>query len=134
MAKVFRLEIITPVEILFDDQVIHFRAPGVAGDFGVLADHAPMMTALKAGRLQVDFQNRSEDYAVSGGYLEVHENRAVILAETCIHKENIDLPRAQRARERAIRKLEEATTPEDREEWRAALNRALTRIHVAEGK
>jgi F-type H+-transporting ATPase subunit epsilon len=133
MAKEFRLEVVTPIQMSYVSDVIHLRAPGVAGDFGVLADHAPMMAALKAGRLHVDTVDAGFDFAISGGYLEVHQNRSVIFAETCTRKEDIDLPRASSAKQRALKELEEATTPQQQDDARAALARALARIKVAEG-
>jgi F-type H+-transporting ATPase subunit epsilon len=133
MAKPFKLEVVTPTETSYVSEVIHLRAPGAAGDFGVLADHAPMMAALRAGRLHVDTADTGFDFAISGGYLEVHTNRAVIFAETCTRKEDIDLARAQAAKQRALKELEAATTSVQQEEARAALTRALARIKVAEG-
>ena len=133
MAKPFRLEIITPTAHPFNAEIIHVRAPGVGGEFGVLADHAPMMAALKPGRLHVDDPDTGFDFAVTGGYFEVHENRAIVFAETCIRKEDIDLERAIAAKNRALKELEEAESAELQAQARHALARALCRIKVAEG-
>ena len=86
MANTFRLEIVTPKGVVLDEQVVHVRCPGAAGDFGILAGHAPMMAALGSGRLGVDFADHSEDFAVTGGYLEVHNDFAVVMAESCFKK------------------------------------------------
>ena len=133
MAKPFHLEVVTPTETSYVSDVIHLRAPAIGGDLGVLADHAPMMTALRAGRLHVDTEEGGFDFVVTGGYLEVHTNRAVVFAETCTRREDIDLARAIAAKDRALKELEAAPTVAEQEEARAALNRALARIKVAEG-
>ncbi len=131
MARSYKLEVITPEGRVYDSEVIHLRAPGLEGDFGILAEHAPIMAALRIGKLHVDESDNSFDFAVSGGYLEGHENQIVLLAETCERKEAIDVERAGRARDRALKRLEEAEGT-DMERARAALMRALNRLRVAE--
>jgi F-type H+-transporting ATPase subunit epsilon len=133
MAKLFTLEIITPAGRVFSGEVIHCRAPGVDGDFGVLAEHAPLMAGLRPGRLHLDDPDESFDFAITGGYFEVHTNRAVVLAENCIRRQDIDLDRARAARARALQMLGEAVTPEDQETARTALAKSLAILKVGEG-
>jgi F-type H+-transporting ATPase subunit epsilon len=133
MAKPFQIEIVTPTATRYKGEIIHVRAPGVDGDFGVLADHAPMMAGLRPGRLRLDEHNVSFDFAITGGYFEVHSNRAVVLAEDCIKREDIDLKRAMEARDRALTELEEAKTAAEQDDARVALAKALAIIKVAEG-
>jgi F-type H+-transporting ATPase subunit epsilon len=132
MARSYKLEVISPEGRVFESEVIHLRAPGLEGDFGILADHAPVMAALRIGKLHVDQSNDAFDFAISGGYLEGHGNHIVLLAETCERKENIDVERARRARDRALKRLEEAAEGTDMERARSALMRALNRLRVAE--
>ena len=132
MAKTFKLEVISPDGREYESDVIHLQAPGLEGDFGILADHAPIMAALRAGKLHVDEPNTSFDFAVSGGYLEGHDNLIVLLAETCERKEDINVERAQQARDRALKRLEVVKGDIDIDRARAALMRALNRLHVAE--
>ena len=132
MPKTYQLEVISPEGKVYESEVIHLMAPGLEGDFGILADHAPIMAALRAGKLHVDQPGSSFDFAVSGGYLEGHDNHVVLLAETCEPKENIDVERAKRARDRALKRLKEAPEGTDFDKARAALMRALNRLHVAE--
>jgi F-type H+-transporting ATPase subunit epsilon len=132
MAHSYKLEVITPEGRVYESEVVHLRAPGLEGDFGILAEHAPIMAALRIGKLHVDEPTTSFDFAVSGGYLEGHENQIVLLAETCERKENIDIERARRARERAVKRLTETREGIDIDRARAALMRALNRLHVAE--
>ncbi len=132
MAKPFELNIVTPAGSFFTGEIWHVRAPGVDGDFGVLADHAPLMAALRAGRLRVDQANESSDFVITGGFFEVHDNRAVVLAENCLRRENIDLERAYAARERALQTLAVAVTPEDQLAARTALDKAVAVIKFGE--
>jgi len=132
MAKPFELDIVTPTGTFFTGEIWHVRAPGVDGDFGVLADHAPLMAGLRAGRLRIDQANESFDFVLTGGFFEVHDNRAVVLAENCLRREDIDLQRANAARERALQALAAATTPEDQATARTALDKATAIIKFAE--
>ncbi len=134
MAKTFSIEIVTPAGPFFSGEIIHVRAPGVDGDFGVLADHAPLMAALRPGRLRVDDPDESFDFVVTGGFFEVHSNRAVVLAESAMRHEDIDLERARQARDRALKMVAEATTPEAEEEARTALEKAVAVIQFGETK
>jgi len=132
MSKLFTLEIITPLGTFFKGEILHVRAPGVEGDFGVLADHAPLMAGLKAGRLRVEDPDESFDFVMTGGFFEVHSNRAVVLAETCLRKEDVDLERATRARARALQALAEAKTPEEQEVARTNLSKVMALIKFIE--
>lgn len=132
MATLFHVELITVERHLLSADVAHVRVPGSGGDFGVLAHHAPLAAGLRPGRLTIDFPDHSEDFAVGGGYFTVENNRAVILAETCLRKSEIDLDRAQRARTYAQEKFDNAETQAERDEARQMLLRAQARIMVAE--
>lgn len=133
MAKNFHLDILTPAGKVYSGDVWHVRAPGAGGDFGVLADHAPMMAGLSPGRLRVDMPDQSYDfYAIGRGYFEVHGNHAVVLTANCVEKDDIDLERARAARERALQHIAAATSPKEEDEARVALEFALAQIKLAE--
>lgn len=132
MAKLFSLEIITPLGSFFKGDIIHVRAPGLEGDFGVLADHAPLMAGLRPGRLQVEDPDESFDFVMTGGFFEVHSNRAVVLAENCFRKEDVDIERARRARDRALQMLGEANTAEEQHMARENLEKAMALIRFGE--
>ena len=132
MAKSFFLEIITPAATIFKGEIIHVRAPGVDGDFGVLADHAPMMAGLRPGRVQIEDPDEAFDFVITGGFFEVHASRAVILAEECMRREDINLERVMQARDRALKMLADAHTPEEQEVARVALSKAVAILQFAE--
>lgn len=77
------LEILTPERKLFSGEVYGVQMPGITGSFEVLDRHAPMVSALKAGRVKVlrDRQNHTDTYNIQGGFVEVLNNRVTVLVE-----------------------------------------------------
>jgi F-type H+-transporting ATPase subunit epsilon len=134
MANTFHVELITPEKHLLSAEIVHLRAPGSAGEFGILANHAPMVAGLDAGRLQIDFPGHKEEFAIGGGYFTVEDNKAIILAETCFRKNEIDLDEAKKNKLDAQKRVESAATAADREEAQMALKRYAAQVHVAEHK
>jgi F-type H+-transporting ATPase subunit epsilon len=131
MSSAFRLRMFTLEKRVYEGAVISLTAPGVDGYFGVLAHHAPMIAALKPGKLSLKDEHGEERiYAVSGGFLEVSANSVVLLAETIEHAGEIDLSRAAEAKERAARRLGSDLPDIDTLRAQAALSRALNRIRV----
>jgi F-type H+-transporting ATPase subunit epsilon len=79
----FTFRLVTPQRVVFEGPVLSIQAPGSEGYLGVLAHHAPLITALKAGRLEMrDPSGRVSAYHVGGGFLEVSNNRASVLADS----------------------------------------------------
>jgi len=133
MAGTFMLEIVSPEELLFKNEVQFVVVPELDGDLGVLRNHAPLIAALKIGILRyTDTDGAIKKMAVSGGFMEVMANEARILAETAEPGSQIDVLRAKAAKERAESRL--AAKAEDTNIARAqmALQRAITRIRAAE--
>lgn len=82
MAAVFQLSILTPEKAVFEGTVEYVQAPGTEGYFGVLAHHAALVTALANGTLTVrHIGGREDQWRVSGGFFEVSQNRATVLAD-----------------------------------------------------
>lgn len=77
------LEILTPERKLFSGEVYGVQMPGISGSFEVLDRHAPLVSALKAGRVKVlrDRQNHTDTYNIQGGFVEVLNNRVTVLVE-----------------------------------------------------
>lgn len=83
MAKSFRLLIITPEKTVFDSEVTSVMAPGDLGYLGVLADHAPLITSLKSGNIEMTGKDGVKSkIVISGGFMEILRNTATILAES----------------------------------------------------
>jgi F-type H+-transporting ATPase subunit epsilon len=130
MARTFHLEIVTPDRALLSEEVVSIIAPGVEGYLGVLANHAPLVTELNVGVLRIRYPDDTEEnVAVSGGFMEVANNRVLVLADAAERPQDIDIQRAKEALLRARQRLQDPTM--DRERARAALERAINRLRVA---
>ena len=83
MAESFHLSVLTPTESVIDEEVESAVFPGTEGYLGVLAHHAPLITGLKPGKLTVrGTDGETRVYFVAGGFLEVSNNRANVLADS----------------------------------------------------
>jgi F-type H+-transporting ATPase subunit epsilon len=126
------LEIVTPERRVLSVQVDEVRAPGALGGFGIRLDHEPFMTALEPGRLTYVEGGREHHYAIGGGFLQVAENRVLVLADTAEAAADIDVERARRAFEDAQGRLLQSTEQDESHAAEAArVRRAAARISVA---
>lgn len=88
----YHLQVVTPEQIIFDDEVIALIAPGENGYLGVLTDHAPLLSSLKMGILIItDKYKKKSYYKVSAGFLEVNHNKASIIVETIESTAPVDI-------------------------------------------
>ena len=130
--KTFHLEIVTPKRIVFKGEVTSFSAPGVDGGFQVLHSHAPLLASVKIGKVKISAVGGNEvHYAISGGFVEVRENKVILLAETAERADEIDVDRVIAARVRALKRLAEKYPKIDIERAKLALYRALNRLKIA---
>lgn len=119
-------------EVYSEEGVDEVVAPGIEGEFTVLPQHAAMITMLKAGIMRVVKGNDETDLAVIGGFFEVKDDRVTILADFAERSDEIDTARAEEARRRAERALEEKESTETLIEAAAAMQRALLRLRASE--
>ena len=127
------LEIVTPERRAFEGDVDEVIVPGSEGEMGILPHHAPLISLLGQGGLRLKAGGEEQEFAIFGGFLQVRPDRVVVLAETADLASEIDLERAERARHEASQILEGGfVEPADLASARAALQRALVRIRVAE--
>ena len=130
--KAFKLEIVTPKKVAFGADVTSFSAPGIVGGFQVLKNHAPLLSNIAVGEVKlVDLEGNELHFATSGGVVEVHDNKVIMLAETAERSDEIDVTRAEAARDRARKRLAEKKAEIDIERARLALFRAMNRLKVA---
>jgi len=128
-----QLDVVTPTRLVVSERVTEVVAPGTEGYFGVLPDHIPFITTLKAGTLTYWKGKQERHLAVSGGYAEVRGNRLSILADNAEVAEEVDVARAERARQRAERRLQEWASGAEAIDFaraEAALQRALARLEA----
>ena len=126
------VEVVTAERELYNGEADELIAPGTEGELGILPRHAALLTTLKAGELRIKLHGAEEPLFVSGGFLEVSNNQATVLADTAEHAEEIDQARAEEARRRAQERLAQTTSNEERAELQGALQRALERLRVVE--
>ena len=107
-------------------------APGTEGRLGILPRHAALLTTLSPGALNIKLGDAEEPIFISGGFLEVSNNSVIVLADTAELAEEIDQARAEEARRRAQEELAQAQSDVERAELLGALERAMTRLRVAE--
>ena len=133
MSQKLTLTVVTPEKQLVSEQVDQVNAPGSEGDFGVLYDHAPILTNLRSGQLSYENDGETTALVISGGYLEVTDNRVTILAETGEFLHEIDRERAERARSQAEEKLSNPDLSEEEfSETQKKLFRAIARLENSE--
>ncbi len=135
MAQKLTLELVTPAKQVLLETVDEITAPGTMGQFGVLPGHTPLLTTLEVGELSYRKGDETFYVAVNWGYVEVEEDRVIILVETAESEDDIDLERARAALGRAEQELTEASVEEKQHMvMQQALARALVRIQVASHK
>jgi len=127
----FNLSIVTPERVYCETEVESLVVPGTDGYLGILSHHAPLITALKPGRIEYrDAEAKVHILAVSGGFIEVSDNRATLLADTIESGDEIDLDRAEAAFSRAKERLEKRDNDISLDRASVALARALNRMKI----
>jgi len=126
------LDIVTPEKRVLSVACDEVRAPGAQGGFGIRLDHEPFMTSLEPGRLTYVEAGREHHYAVGGGFLQVADNRVIVLADTAEAAADIDVERARRAFEDAQDRLFKLTEQDEHYQVESArVRRATARLSVA---
>ena len=134
MAETFQLDIVTPDRLLVREAASEVTIPGRSGYLGVLPGHAPLLTELGVGEIAYRNPSGVQYLAVAWGFAEVLPNKVTILAETAERPVEIDVARAQQAKERAQQLLQHPSPDVDFRRAREALERAQTRLDVAQKK
>jgi F-type H+-transporting ATPase subunit epsilon len=132
MADTFTLEVVTPARLIVRETVTEAQIPARGGYIGVLPAHTPLLTELGIGELSYHAGNRAYSLTAMGGVVEVLGDRVIVLADRAERAEEIDVPRAQAAGDRARKRL---ATPNDASvDWKRAeeaLERSQLRLQVA---
>jgi F-type H+-transporting ATPase subunit epsilon len=127
------LEIVTVEKVVYSDEIDMLIVWGTLGQMGLLPMHAPIMTTLQPGELIVRKGGEDSSIFVSGGFLELMNDKVTILADSAERAEEIDVARAEAAKKRAEeRKALGAAENIDMARAEAALRRSLERLKVAE--
>ncbi len=132
MADTLQLQLATPERILVDEQVNTVEIPGRSGYFGVLAGHAPLLSALDPGVLTFDGGSSSDhEFFVDGGFVEVFENHVRVLADHAEPKQNVEAGNAQQQLNDGNEALRKAQTPHEVDQAMGNVKKAQARLDVA---
>ncbi|MGB6385522.1 MAG: F0F1 ATP synthase subunit epsilon [Terriglobales bacterium] len=134
MTNTFQLEIVTPAKLLVKDVAEEAQIPGLSGYLGILSGHAPLLTELAVGVITYKASGATHTLSVAWGFAEVLPDKVTILAEAAERSQDIDVERAQKAKERAEQLLKSNNPEVDHARAEDALHRAETRLNVAKEK
>jgi len=125
------LEIVTPDRSIVSQQVDEVELPGADGYFGVLPGHTPLLASLQVGEMWYRTGQEMHYLAIAFGFAEVLPDRVTVLAQIAERAQDIDVPRAESAKQRAEERVSRGHLDMDFERARVALLKALTRLQVA---
>ena len=132
MSQSLQLEVVTPERRVLSEQVSSVTVPGRAGEMQILPGHAALIAELKTGVLSYNQDGATHQLHVSGGFIEVSDDRVSVLAEIAERPEEIDGARARLSREHTEKQLSSwSGTEEDFEKARAKLERSMVRLQLA---
>ena len=129
------MDIVTPARTVYSGEVQSFTAPGVVGNFQVLFNHAPLLSSIGIGEIKIVEPNgKKMRFATSGGFVEVKSNKAILLAESAENEDEINIERAEKAKQRASDRLTKKSSEMDVERARIALLRSINRLKIGSKK
>mgnify|MGYP005768128715 FL=1 len=132
----FKLTVVTPNRIAYDGEATFLLVRTTMGDVGIMAHHTNYAAPLVIGTMKVEFTSKDDAKlaAIGGGFVQVQNNEVTVVTSSCEWQEEIDLPRAQRAAERARARIEQSSSKKEVQAAEIKLKLALNRIHVADHK
>ncbi len=108
-----RCEIVSQDRMVYQGEVDIVVLPGAAGEMGVLPNHSPVLTVLKYGVVRVRSKGEDQFFTVAGGVAEVQPDQVTVLADAAENVAEIDIQRAEQARQRAEQALKEGVGPNE---------------------
>ncbi len=127
-----KVDIVTAERVVYSEDVDIIIAPGSEGQLGILPHHSPLMTTLQPGELIMRKAGEEYSLAIAGGFMEVRPDRIIILADAAERADEIDITRAELAKQKAQENITHHEAGVDISQAEASLRRALARIKVAE--
>lgn len=133
MSNLMKMEIVTPTGTVYTGDVVSCQVPGMEGSFQVLSGHTALLSAVRIGAVKiVDEKNSPQWMSITEGFCQVDEGKIIILTDTAEMADKIDVSRAEKARERALARIESPKKEDvDLKRAEAALVRALNRLKTA---
>ena len=128
-----KIKVITHEQIVFEDNIDEFTTQGLEGRFGILPNHIAITSALDIGVTKIIKDGKPIYMTTMGGILQFKNNNAVILTDAAELGSDIDVKRAELAKERAEARLKAHDKPEEIEKAQIALSKALARLKASGG-
>lgn len=125
------LEIITPEKSVFKEEVDEVIVPTTKGEIAILPNHINLLTTIAAGEIIAKKGSDTHPIAITGGFLEVNNNKVIILADYAIRAQDIQVARAEEAKKRAEKVMQERTTDKDFRIAQGELLKSLLELKVA---
>lgn len=125
------VDVLTPQAKIFSGEADEVIVPTVTGEIGVLPNHVSLLTQILPGELRVKNSGKTNYFAIMGGYLEVNNNTVNVLGDYAVRAEDIEIAKAEQAKERAQKLKEEKVSQEDLAIINADLRRSLLELKVA---
>lgn len=127
----FKLTVVTPSRVIFDDEVEEVIVRTISGDVGILKDHINYVAPLDIGAMAVKYNGEKRLAAIAGGMIRVDKKKTTVLTNACEWVDEIDVERAKNAVERAKSYLEHPTELHTLDAAAIKLQRAMNRIDIA---
>ena len=131
MAQKFHLEVLTPGRVFFEGDVEEVIVPGVEGYQGILVDHVPVIISLKEGALKIKVDNEWKEAVIHSGFAQVEQKSTIIMSDAVERPEEIDINRAQAAKEKAEERLRQQLSQIEYHRSKADLARAMARLRIS---
>jgi F-type H+-transporting ATPase subunit epsilon len=128
--KTIKVSVVTPDGPVYESDVEMVSTKAKSGELGILPGHIPMVAPLAIGTVRLKKEGNTELVAVTGGFLEVRPEKVTVLAQAAELGSNIDVARAESAKERAERRLQSKEATTDMQRAELALQRAMNRLKV----
>ena len=130
----FRLKVITPERVFYEGDVNMVEFNTTEGEIGIYRNHVPMTVIVSPGILTISENDRARNAALHAGFAEILPDSVTILAEVIEWPDEIDIKRAEAAKDRAEERLRTKTPETDILRAETALQRAMARIHIISNK
>ncbi|HAT03971.1 MAG TPA: ATP synthase F1 subunit epsilon [Candidatus Magasanikbacteria bacterium] len=133
VTNLLKLKIATPEKVVYENDIFQVSIPTTTGEITVLPHHIPLVSVLVAGELKIKDSHGDHVIAIAGGFLEIRGNNEIILlADNAERAEDIDIDRAEQARQRAQKEMEEAKNRQDIDfaKLQAVIDREMNRVRV----
>ena len=125
------LEILTPEKSLIKEEIDEITVPTSSGYITVLPEHVPLLTQIQSGEITIKNNGKVENFAITGGFMEVLKNKVTILGDYAVRSQDIEITKVEEAKKRAEKLMNEKVSKKDFAIAEAELRRSLLELKVA---